>query len=42
VTLVVLISTINQNGSATLSFVIPSVPGFPASGTGERNVCGFL
>jgi hypothetical protein len=29
-------------GSATFPFVIPSVPGFPASGTGESSVCGFL
>jgi hypothetical protein len=30
------------NGSITLPFVIPSVPGFPARGAREGSVCGFL
>jgi hypothetical protein len=30
------------HGSTTLPFVIPSVPGFPVSGTREGSVCGFL
>jgi hypothetical protein len=27
---------------APTPFVIPSVPGFPANGTGESSACGFL
>jgi hypothetical protein len=30
------------NGSNALPFVIPSVPWFPARGTGGTSVCGFL
>jgi hypothetical protein len=32
----------DPNESVALSFVIPSVPGFPVRGIREGGVCGFL